>query len=147
MQRQLGDGFRGHRIQVRERLPSHIGTTLVPVRPGIVLVNPHRPCTDGSLELFTSNGWQVVPAPISARSGGASRDVSSWISMRILMLDEHTAVVERAETAMIRLLESFGCEVIPCAFDRVYPFGGSFHCCTTDVRPAGRLQSYFPSLD
>ncbi len=42
---------------------------------------------------------------------------------------------------------SISCSVIPCAFDRVYPVGGSFHCCTTDVRREGELRSYFPSLD
>ena len=63
--------------------------------------------------------------------------------MNILMLDERTAVVEQREKPMIELLESLGCEVIPCAFDRVYPFGGGFHCCTTDIRRDGALQSYF----
>jgi glycine amidinotransferase len=146
LQRHLGPEFRVHRIGFREALPTHIGTTLVPVRPGIVLVNPARPCTDDSLDLFTANGWRVIEAPVS-RNGAASRDVSSWISMNILMLDEHTAVVERREQPMIELLESLECEVIPVAFDRVYPFGGSFHCCTTDVRREGELRSYFPTLD
>ncbi len=146
LQRHLGDGFRVHTIRFREPLPSHIGTTLVPVRPGIVLVNPHRPCVDDSLRLFEENGWRVVPAPLSVRSGAKSRDVSSWISMNILMLDPETAIVEASETPMIELLRSLGCAVIPCAFDRVYPFGGSFHCCTTDIRRAGTLASYFPSL-
>jgi glycine amidinotransferase len=67
--------------------------------------------------------------------------------MNILMLDERTAIVERAETPTIELLRSLGCEVIPCAFDRVYPFGGGMHCCTTDIRRDGGLKSYFPSLD
>ena len=147
VQRVLGPEFRVHAIRFRERLPAHIGTTLVPVRPGVVLVNPERPCVDDSYALFAANGWRVVPAPLSARPSGNARDVSSWISMNVLMLDERTAVVEAAETPMIELLRSLGCDVIPCAFDRVYAFGGSFHCCTTDVRRDGRLQSYFPSLD
>jgi glycine amidinotransferase len=147
LQRHLGPGFRVHKIQFRETHPAHIGTTLVPIRPGLVLVNPARPCIDGGLELFANNGWRVVEAPVSVRSGGSARDVSSWISMNILMLDERTALVEQRERPMIELLESVGCEVIPCAFDRVYAFGGGFHCCTTDVRRDGALQSYFPSLD
>ncbi|HZO92287.1 MAG TPA: hypothetical protein VFB22_00840 [Candidatus Baltobacteraceae bacterium] len=147
LQRHLGAGFRVHEIRFRERLPSHIGTTLVPIRPGIVLVNPHRPCVDESLALFEANGWRVVPAPLSVRSGAKSRDVSSWISMNVLMLDPHTAVVEASEAPMIALLEELGCEVIACPFDRVYPFGGGFHCCTTDVRREGTLESYFPTLD
>jgi glycine amidinotransferase len=146
LQRHLGGDFRVHRIAFREPLPSHVGTTLVPVRPGIVLFNPHRPCIDDSIDLFTANGWRVVPAPPSVR-GRQSLEVSSWISMNILMLDEMTAVVERAEKPTIELLESLGCEVIPCAFEAVYPLGGGFHCCTTDIRRDGALQSYFPSLD
>jgi glycine amidinotransferase len=63
------------------------------------------------------------------------------------MPDDHTVVVEQAETPMIELLRSVGCEVIPCPFDRVYPFGGGFHCCTADIRRDGTLQSYFPTLD
>lgn len=148
LRRHLGPAFRVHRIEFREPMPTHIDTTLVPVRPGLVLVNPQRPCNDGMLELFNANGWQVVAAPPSVRTGRApARDVSNWISMNILMLDERTAVVEQAETPMIELMRSLGCEVIPCPFDRVYAFGGGFHCCTADIRRDGALQSYFPTLD
>ena len=63
------------------------------------------------------------------------------------MLDERTVVVEAAEQPMMDFLRSLGCDVIPCPFDRVYPFGGGFHCCTADIRRQGTLQSYFPSLD
>jgi len=148
LRRHLGPGFRVHRIRFRERLPTHIDTTLVPVRPGIVLVNPQRPCIDSGLDIFTANDWQLIPAPPSVRTGASpARDVSNWISMNILMLDERTAVVEAAEEPMIELLRSLGCEVIPCPFDRVYPFGGGFHCCSADIRREGNLQSYFSSLD
>ena len=147
LRQHLGPTFRIHRITFREPTPTHIDTTLVPVRPGLVLVNPERPCLDGTLDLFTTNGWQIVPAPPSVRTGRApARDVSNWISMNILMLDERTVVVEQAETPMMDLMRSLKCEVIPCPFDRVYPFGGGFHCCTADIRRDGTLQSYFPSL-
>ena len=148
LRRNLGPHFRVHRATFRERLPTHIDTTLVPVRPGIVLTNPQRPCLDQTMELFRKNGWRTVPAPPSVRSGRSpSRDVSNWISMNILMLDERTAVVEQAEKPMMDLLRSLGCEVVPCAFDAVYPFGGGPHCCTADISREGTLQSYFPSLD
>lgn len=148
VQRQLGSGFRIHEVRFQERLPTHIDTTLVPIRPGLVLVNPARPCLDDTMQLFEANGWKVVEAPPSVRSGRApSRDVSNWISLNILMLDERTAVVEAAEQPMIDLLKSLGCDVVPVPFDRVYPFGGGLHCCTADVRRLGTLQSYFPSLD
>lgn len=147
LQRHLGDEFRIHTIRFRERFPTHIDTTLVPIRPGVVLVNPERPCMDGGLRLFSDNGWQIVAAPPSVRSGRApSRTVSNWISMNILMLDERTAVVEAAETPTIDLLKSLGCSVLPVKFDSVYGFGGGFHCCTADIRRSGKLESYFPSV-
>lgn len=148
LRRHLGPGFRIHRIRFREANPTHIDTTLVPVRPGLVLINPQRPCIDGMMKLFRANDWQIVEAPPSVRSGRApSRDVSNWISMNILMLDPQTALVEQAEIPTIKLLQSLGCEVISLPFDRVYAFGGSFHCCTADIRREGTLQSYFPTLD
>jgi glycine amidinotransferase len=147
LRRHPGPAFRIHRIGFRELLPTHIDTTLVPVRLGVVLTNPQRPCVDGAIDLFAANGWQTVPAPPSVRSGRSpARDVSNWISMNILMLDARTVVVEQAEKPMMELMRRLGCEVIPCAFDRVYPFGGGFHCCTADIRRAGALQSYFPGL-
>jgi glycine amidinotransferase len=63
------------------------------------------------------------------------------------MLDEHIAVVEEAETPTIELLRSLDYEVVTCAFDRVYAFGGGVHCCTADIRRAGPLRSYFLALD
>jgi glycine amidinotransferase len=67
--------------------------------------------------------------------------------MNILMLDERTVVVEQAERPMMELMRSLKCEVIPCPFDHVYPFGCGFHCCTADIRRDGTLQSYFLSED
>jgi len=148
LRRHLGPTFRIHRIEFREPIPTHIDTTLVPIRPGLVLVNPHRPCTNGALDIFSSNGWQTVEAPVSVRTGRApARDVSNWISMNILMLDERTVVVEQAEKPMIELMRSLGCEVIPCPLEQAYPFGGGLHCCTADILREGTLQSYFPHLD
>ena len=52
-------------------------------------------------------------------------------------------MVERREEALIRKLKDWGFQPIPCRFDGFYPFGGSFHCATLDVRRRGELQSYF----
>jgi glycine amidinotransferase len=146
--RHLGSEYRVHRAEFEKDTPTHIDTTLVPIRPGLALVNPERPFKDPSCEkMFHDNGWKLVPAPPSVRSIPFDPDVSSWISMNVLSLDEKTVVVEAAEDPFVALLESLGCDVIRCPFDAVIKFGGSFHCCTTDVRREGRLESYFPQLD
>jgi glycine amidinotransferase len=149
LQRHLGPEYRIHRIEFAQRQPIHIDATMVPLRPGLVLANPERPARHGGMDLFTSNGWQVVAPVPSARPKRKTRpwEVSEWISMNVLCLDEHTVVVEQAEEPFIDQLKGLGFDVIPCPFDAVYGFGGSFHCCTIDIRRRGTLQSYFPALD
>jgi glycine amidinotransferase len=148
LQARLGPDFRIHRLRFREKVPMHIDTTLVPIRPGLMLVNPQRPCIEGDMSLFAANGWRLLPAPPSVRSAQPKPGaVSNWISMNVLMLDERTAMVEQAERPTIALFESLGCSVIPVPFDRVYCFGGGLHCCTLDIRRTGSLHSYFPNLD
>ena len=47
--------------RLREPLPTHIDTTLVPLRPGIVLTNSDRPCLDSTLEPFHGERLALVP--------------------------------------------------------------------------------------
>lgn len=149
LQRHLGPGYRIHTVQFTDQYPHHIDTTLVPLRPGLVLVNPERPDKGGSLKLFERNLWRVVDAvpSVRPRKKATAWEVSNWISLNIFSLDERTVVVEAAEEPFIELLRSLGCDVITCEFDAVFQFGGSFHCCTTDIRRRGELASYFSSLD
>lgn len=149
LKRHLGSKFRLHRIKFADKHPpQHIDTTLVPIRPGIILINPERPCLGDTLDLFLKNGWKIIEAvPSIYGVGFHSPEISNWISMNILLLDEQRVIVDEKEEPMIKLLESLGCKVITCPFNEVYKFGGSFHCCTSDIRRRGTLQSYFPTLD
>jgi glycine amidinotransferase len=149
LQRHLGPTYRIHRIEFAQRKPIHIDATMVPLRPGLVLENPERRARHDGMEIFRANGWQVLAPVPSARPKRKHRpwEVSEWISMNILCLDERTVVVEAAEEPFADQLKGLGFDVIPCPFDAVYAFGGSFHCCTIDIRRRGTLQSYFPALD
>jgi glycine amidinotransferase len=69
--------------------------------------------------------------------------VSKWISINLLMLDEERVIVEKQQEPLIKALKDWGFQPIPCSFDSYYPFLGSFHCATLDVRRRGVLQSYF----
>lgn len=147
--RHVGPEYRVHRALFSSGpTPMHMDTTLVPLRPGLVMVNPDRPPLDDTLRLFEKNGWDVVQG-VSSMSADESPTpgVSNWISMNVLCLDERTVICEERETGMIRNLQRWGFRVIPLPFRQVYPFGGGFHCCVLDVRRRGTLQSYFPTLD
>ena len=149
LRRHLGSEFRLHKVQFVDRHPHHIDATFVPLRPGLALTNPDRPPKGDCLHLFDENDWELVEAIPSSRPRrqASVEEPSSWISMNILSLDEQTVVVEEAEQAFAELLYSHDFEVLLCPFDAVYKFGGSFHCCSLDVRRQGSLESYFPTLD
>lgn len=149
LSRHLAPAYRFHTVEFHDRYPHHIDTTLVPLRPGLVMVNPERPAKHGCLKIFEENGWQVVAAvpSVRPRKRASPWEVSNWISMNVLSLDERTVVVEEAEEPFSALLKELGFDVLTCPFDAVYPLGGSFHCCTVDIRRRGPLVSYFPNLD
>ncbi len=149
LRRHLGSDFRIHQVEFRDPHPHHIDATFVPLRPGLALTNPDRPPKHDCLRLFEENDWQLVDAIPSARPQrqASVEEPSSWISMNILSLDERTVVIEEAEQPFAELLYTHGFEVLTCPFDAVYKFGGSFHCCSLDVRRRGSLESYFPTLE
>ena len=137
---------RVHRVAYKEMLPWHIDATLIPLRPGLALMNPERPpLSDGHNELFKRNGWEIVEAPKSVRKEKMPLCTCSlWLNMNCLVLDPKTVCVEAAETPMMELLDRYGIEVIPVPFFEVSPFGGGLHCATADVYREGTLEDYFP---
>lgn len=147
--RHLGERFRIHRIRFDDgHPPQHIDATMVLLRPGLVMLNPERPPFAEDMKIFIENGWEVIEAvPSVAEKHFSTPEVSNWISMNVFNLDERTVIVEEREAPMIALLESLGFRVIGLPFTSVYSFGGSFHCCTLDIRRRGSLRSYFPRLD
>lgn len=141
LKRHLGDQFRVHVVKFRDLNPMHIDASLVPLRPGLALVNPARPCIQ--TELFKKAGWELVDAaPSTLPDNWPMYMCSSWVCMNILSLDPETIVVEKQEEPMQKLLKDLGFKVIPVDFRHVYTFGGSFHCVTCDVRRDGQLEEY-----
>ena len=149
LRRHLGSDFRIHQVEFTDPHPHHIDATFVPLRPGLALTNPDRPPKHDCLRLFEENDWQLIDAAPSSRPRrrASVEEPSSWISMNILSLDERTVILEEAEQPFAELLCSHDFEVLTCPFDAVYRFGGSFHCCSLDIRRHGTLESYFPTLD
>jgi glycine amidinotransferase len=135
-----------HKVGRRELLPWHMDTTLVPVRPGLAIMNPERiPLDKDELELFEKNGWEVVNPPKALLKEKAPYDFCSWwLSMNTLVLDPKTICVEASEIPTMELFNKYGFEVVPVPFYKVSPFGGGLHCCTADVYREGNCEDYFP---
>jgi glycine amidinotransferase len=138
----LGDGFRITLLETRCRQPMHVDSSLMPLAPGKLLVNPDYIDPSRLPPLFDS--WDILiapePNPVPWRIPSMC---SRWLSINVLMLDEKRVIVERLQESLIKKLRDWGFEPIPCSFANYAPFGGSFHCATLDVRRRGELQSYF----
>ncbi|ARI54731.1 MULTISPECIES: amidinotransferase [Streptomyces] len=144
LRRHLGPGYRIHEIESRCRTPMHIDTTFLVLKPGKALVNPEYIDVDRLPPVLDS--WDILvapePEPVRDLVLRTTSMCGKWLSMNILMVDEKRVIAERHHTGMLRALEGWGFEPIPCDLMHYAPFGGSFHCATLDVRRRGTLESY-----
>jgi len=140
LRRHLGDEYNVHLIQSLDPKPMHIDTTLMPLSPGKVLVNPTF--TDVRKLPGCFRNWDVLIAPDPVPYRSRPRLMSDWISINTLMLDEERIIVEKRQQPLIKKLKEWGFKPITCDFEDHYPFVGGFHCATLDVRRQDKLKSY-----
>ncbi|WP_062215836.1 hypothetical protein [Streptomyces sp. NBRC 109706] len=141
LQRTLGPEYTVHLLEgVYDG--SHIDTTIMPLRPGLVLLNPDRVSAGQVPALF--RGWDIVwcpPLPDVTTSHARAR-ATSWIGMNLLMVNPELAVVDAAAKPLIDALNRHGIETeaLPIRHSRV--LSGGFHCVSLDIRRAGALEDY-----
>lgn len=125
LRRHLGPEFRIHDVQTLARGPMHIDTTLMPLAPGKVLVNPlYAPMLPDAF-----SRWDIIHAPLPTRSTSGDRLLapsSSWLSMNVLSLDEERVFVDTEQESLIRLLRDCGFRPIPHALRALGTFGAGF---------------------
>ena len=127
-------------------LISATGMGLVPLRPGLIINNPHRKLPEEQRAIFEANDWQIVEAAQPAHDEPPALCYSSvWLSMNCLVLDPKTVIVEASEVHQQEQMDKLGMNVIPCDLRDAYPFGGGLHCSTADVYREGDCLDYFPN--
>jgi len=142
----LGDDFRVHFLK-DVYYGSHIDSTFVALRPGLVLCSPGRINDDTLPEIFKQ--WKVIYSPPMENSDNfdseyLSRSIGSkWIDMNLFSINPNLVVVDRDQTALIKLLENQGLDVIRLKLRHSKMLGGGYHCITLDIRRKGTLQRYF----
>ena len=142
----LGETFRVHYLK-DVYYGSHIDSTFVALRPGLVLCNPGRLNDDTLPEILKQ--WEVIYSPPMESQDRYDADYlsrsigSKWIDMNAFSINPDLVVVDRDQPALIKLLEKQGLDVIPLKLRHSKMLGGGFHCVTLDIRRAGTLQRYF----
>ncbi len=135
-----GTDMNVHPMRIGE---DHADVTLVPLRPGVILVDPKR-VNDRTLpEKFRS--WdQIKVTDVPEQKFGLPYPLASnGIGRNVFMLDESTAIVEENQASLIRELEHRKFDVIPLRYRHGRTLGGSFHCITLDTNREGGMENYF----
>lgn len=165
LQSVLGDEYRVHTTEGIYR-SSHIDSTVLVLRPGVVLLNSVRVNEQNCPRLF--DGWQKIwfgqVSPIPEAELAFQKDVrepiarqlaafgfqtdlhemsSPWVGMNVLSLDSQTVVVEAGQLELARVLERHGFTVVLVRMRHAYTQQGGLHCTTLDTVRDGKLESYF----
>ena len=146
LQTLLGEDFRVHFLK-DVYYGSHIDSTFVALRPGLMLCNPARLNSDSLPEILKQ--WDVIYSPPMESASTYDADYlsksigSNWIDMNLFSINPDLVVVDRDQTALIKLLEKHGLDVIPLKLRHSKMLGGGFHCITLDTRRKGTMQRYF----
>ncbi len=160
----LGDAYKVHTTTEIYR-SGHIDSTVIPLRPGLVLLNSTRVNADNCPEVFSS--WDKLMfddvAAVPEVELKFQRDVrelcatrleelgfetdlrnfcSPWIGLNLFSLDEQTVVVDQNQHALIKVLEQRGITAIPVRMRHMFVMDGGLHCATLDTVREGTLETY-----
>jgi scyllo-inosamine-4-phosphate amidinotransferase 1 len=141
LQSAIGDAYTVH--PCRDIYAStHVDSTIVPLQPGLVLLNPAR-VSDETIPDFL-RGWDRIYCPdlVDIGYAGPRPYCSVWIGMNLLVVRPGLVVADDRQRELIRVLEAHGIEVIPLRLTHSRTLGGGFHCVSLDVRRSGRLETY-----
>jgi N-dimethylarginine dimethylaminohydrolase len=142
----LGDRYRVHLLK-GVYYGSHIDSTLVALRPGLVLANPSR-LNDEALPVILKQ-WKVIYSPPMENTNRYDAEYlskcigSDWIDMNAFSISPSLVVVDRNQPTLMKVLEREGMDVIPLTLRHSKMLGGGPHCVTLDIRRKGTLERYF----
>ena len=120
---------------------AHFDSTVVPLRPGLVLLNGHRCDKDNYPSIFEK--WdKIFFTDIVDQGSENSAIASSAIGLNILSINEHTVIVDKNQKPLIKELKKWGIDSIPLQLRHAKTLGGGFHCVTLDLHREGKLEQY-----
>lgn len=163
LQEVLGEEYRVHTTDQIYR-SSHIDSTAMALRPGMVFLNATRINEQTCPAVFKH--WdkiyisEIVPTPektiqfhetvrkpihqkLAALGIQSNLEsiASPWIGMNFLSIDSEHVVIDQQQVALIKTLEKHGFIPVPISFRHSYFLGG-IHCSTLDTVRDSQLEDY-----
>jgi scyllo-inosamine-4-phosphate amidinotransferase 1 len=121
---------------------THVDSTIVPLREGLVLLNPKR-VNDENFPAFLK-GWERVwcPEPVDIGYAGSIPRASRWIAMNLLVVRPGLVIADDRQRELITTMAKYNIDVLPLRLTHAQTLGGGFHCVSLDVRRSGSLQTH-----
>lgn len=141
LQSTLGDHYRVH-ILDNIYAYVHIDTSIMPLSPGKVLLNPDR-VNEKNLPSYFKNWdkiWAAEPNETEYLENWAP--ASPWLSMNVLSVSENLIAVESRQSSLIKQLESLGFDIMPVTMRHCRTLSGGPHCVTLDTVRDDRCEDY-----
>ena len=111
----------------------HVDTSILPLAPGKVLLNPDRVTEQNLPDYFKS--WDKIwaPEPVITPCLDNWAPGSPWIGMNILSLSPTLVAVESRQKPLINILEKSGFDVMEVDLTHCRTLSGGPHCVTLDT--------------
>ena len=135
----------GYRVHYSELYSfAHFDSTIIPLRPGLVLLNRSRVNPDNCPKIFEK--WDKIYFEDCVVQGskldGYLAPCSPYIGMNILSVDPNTVICDNTQIPLMRELEKHKIDCVPVQFRHAMTLSGGIHCATLDLRRKGTLEDY-----
>lgn len=140
---------RGYRIHLAEKYYSfaHFDSTILPLRPGLVLFNGDRITPKKYPAIFDS--WDKIYFPadkivnVQTNMANGVSTCSPQIGLNFLSVNENLVICDVNQNHLRRELEKYDIESIGLEMRHARSLNGGFHCVTLDTKRKGARQDYF----
>ncbi len=138
---------RGYRLHLSEGLYSyaHFDSTIIPLRPGLVLFNADRVKKDNYPTIFKN--WDKIffegVVDIGTNLPNGVSPCSSAIGLNFLSINENLIICDENQEALRTELSQYNIESIGLPLRQARTLSGGFHCVTLDTKRKGELEDYF----
>lgn len=145
LRRVMGQEYTFHKVNYCD---GHIDSTLVPLRPGLLMINTCFIKDKNQLPEKFRN-WDLVEMEYhedyncDVYAGNDVLLASKNIDLNVLSIDPHTIICHDYSYKYLQpMLRPYNIECIPCQLRHSRLFDGAFHCLTLDVNRESKLETY-----
>lgn len=123
---------------------AHVDSTIMPLRPGLVILNADRVDEDKVPKVFDKwdKIWYTSDMCVGQSCYEDYAPASAWIGMNVLSVDPQHVLVPSEEVPLMKEIEKHGVTPVPVQMRHMRTLAGGPHCVSCDLVREGTLEKY-----